>query len=217
MFASGATAGPVTYNGVTFPQGDISFADEVVSFTLGTGGVTLPHQNPDNALGAPDYNNVSNCETFATDPAENCTFVSLGNGGELVLRFTDNALTGSGDDSFDLWIFEVGPLVEPTKVDISKDGMEWFNVGSVGGATAGIDIDAFGFGPSDLFFFVRLTDICSGGACTGRTAGADIDAVGAISTVAVSVPAPGPLALLGLAFGLLGTMRMRAKVRRPLQ
>ncbi len=213
-FASGAAAGPVVYDGVTFPQGDISFADEVVSFTLGGGGVTEQHQNPNNALGPPDYNNVPNCEPSVSNPAGNCTFVSLGSGGELVLRFTNNALTGSGDDSPDLWIFEVGPLVEPTLVDVSKNGSDWFNVGSVEGATAGIDLDAFGFGPSDLFFFVRLTDICTGSACTGRTAGADIDAVGAISTVAVSVPAPGTLPLLALALGLLGAMRTRGKVDR---
>lgn len=214
--ASTATAGPVVYDGVTFPQGDISFADRVVSFTLGDGGVTAPHQNPDNALGPPDYDGVFNCETLGAPQGENCTFVSLGNGGQLVLEFTDNALTGSSDDGLDLWIFEVGPLVEPTLVDISKDGIEWFHVGGVGGATSGIDIDAFGFGPSDLFYFVRLTDNCSGSACTGRTAGADIDAVGAISTVAVSVPEPGSLVLLGMALGLFGAMRLqRARTTLP--
>ncbi|ENO75174.1 hypothetical protein C664_17837 [Thauera sp. 63] len=133
--------------------------------------------------------------------------MSLGAGGRLVLRFTDNSLTGSGDNGLDLWIFEVGPDVEDTIVDISKDGSNWFNVGSVFGATSGIDIDAFGFGTSDFFSYIRLTDVLTEGATTGTTVGADIDAVGAISSAppVVSVPEPGVLALLGislLAFGL---------------
>jgi hypothetical protein len=64
-------------------------------------------------------------------------------------------------------------------VDISKDGVILHNVDQTGGATAGIDIDAFGFGPEDLFQYVRLTDIC---CASGPTAGADITAVGAITT-----------------------------------
>lgn len=215
LFALSTTANAiaVTYDGVEFPQGDSSFADLVVDFTLGGGGVTEPHQNPLNALGAPDYDGVSNCSNH-TSPAADCTFVSLGAGGSLTLGFTTNALTGSGDDSDDLWIFEVGPLVEPTAVEISADGVLWHDVGSVGGATAGINIDAFGFGPEDLFHFVRLTDICSGGACTGRTAGADIDAVGAISTVLVTpdptpVPTPAPLTLLLGGLVAMGLWRRR--------
>ena len=58
------------------------------------------------------------------------------------------------------------------------------------GSSAGIDIDAFGFGPSDQFAFVRLTDDPDEGGQSGIFLGADIDAVGAISTVAIAPPAP---------------------------
>ena len=56
------------------------------------------------------------------------------------------------------------------------------DIGKVFGATSGIDIDAFGFGPADEFRFVRLTDDPNEGETIGPLLGADIDAVGAISS-----------------------------------
>lgn len=224
LFGGSAVATPLWYdqtgevsenNGVFFPQGVDSFADSVIDYSLGGGGVTAPHTNPNQALGAPNYDGQPNCANHS-DPFNDCTFVSLGSDGSLTLKFETNALTGSGDDSIDLWVFEVGPLVEPTLVDISADGMNWFNVGQTSGATSGVDLDAFGFGPGDEFQYVRLTDLCAqgpSGACTGRTAGADITAVGAISTVLRDpqpVPAPTPLALILAGLAGLGLRRRSA-------
>ncbi|MCA9225914.1 MAG: hypothetical protein KDA47_09900, partial [Planctomycetales bacterium] len=62
------------------------------------------------------------------------------------------------------------------------DGTAFFAVGKASGANGAIDLDAFGFGPNDLFRFVRLTDDASQGSSTGLTVGADIDAIGAISS-----------------------------------
>jgi len=182
--------------GTDFPQGAISFADAVVSYSVGGGGVTAPHQVANNAVGLPDYAGSTSC-------AATCPYVSLGDGGSIVLQFVDNRLTGSGNSALDLWIFEVGPDVEDTFVEISKDGITYTSVGKVFGSTAGIDIDAFGFGIADEFAFIRLTDDTNEGGQTGETAGADIDSVGAISTVQrTTVPEPGILALLGL--GVVG-------------
>ncbi len=167
-----------TYRNVTFPQGDISFADEVVSFRPGTPKPTEPHLGAQNALGVPDWlAGKNNCRTQSE-----CSFVSLGSGGELVVRFTDNVLTGSGDSEIDLWIMEVGPDVEDMTVDISTDGINWRSVGAIGGGKSGVDIDAYGFGPETAFTYVRLTDDPNKGGRTGPTAGADVDAIGAIST-----------------------------------
>jgi hypothetical protein len=191
---SGA-AQAVLIGGVDFPQGAVSFADAVTSYdpVINSNQPSAPHRVPENALGVPDYAGVNSC-------GATCSFVSLGDGGSITLRFTDNALTGSGSNALDLWIFEVGPDVEDTFVEISKDGTAWSSVGKVGGATAGVDIDAFGFGLSDQFLFVRLRDDPLLDGQSGATVGADIDAVGAISTVQISVPEPGTLALLAGAF-----------------
>lgn len=190
--------------GTDFPQGAISFADTVVSFAPGTGGLTTPHLGTFNALGIPDYAGVTDCPSQAA-----CPYVSLGSGGSIVLRFDDNRLTGSGDSSPDLWIFEVGPDVEDTFVDISTNGSDWHAVGKVLGSTRGVDLDHYGFGPDAQFTYVRLTDDPHEGSTSGVTVGADIDAVGAISTV--PVPEPGTWAMLLVGLGLLGVMGRRGQ------
>jgi hypothetical protein len=208
LAAPAVRADPITVHGVTFPQGFTSFADVVVSydpFISGSGQPTAPYRIPGEALGAPDY-----------PEGPTVGHASLGDGGSITLGFTDNSLTGSGTAGFDLWIFEVGPDVEDTFVEISKNGTMWFPVGKVYGATSGIDIDAFGFGPSDFFSFVRLTDDTNEGDQSGASVGADIDAIGAISSappVDPENPVPEPASLLLFGTGLLGA-RLFCRRRR---
>lgn len=193
--------------GVEFPQGELSFADSVVSYTVGSGGVTAANALPANALGLPDYVSGGAC----TGLPEECSFVSLGSGGELILRFIDNVLTGSGNADPDLWIFEVGPDVESTYVSVSSNGVEWHGVGLIQGSTRSVDLDAFGFGPGSHFAFVRLVDNEGQGGSSGASVGADIDAVGAISTLAV-VPLPAAVWLFAGALATLAAFR-RGRVR----
>lgn len=184
-----------TQGGAEFPEGVVSFTDTLVTYTPGLVGAnpTDPHRGAFNALGLPDYAGINSCPSQA-----GCRFVSLGDGGSLVLRFDDNKLTGNGDNALDLWVFEVGPDIEDTFVDISMEGLIWHPVGKVFGSTAGIDIDAFGFTAADQFAFIRLTDDTNEGGQSGSTVGADIDAVGAISAVVTSVPEPGTFGLMGV-------------------
>jgi hypothetical protein len=167
-----------SFSGVNFPGGAISFADKVVSYEPSFGGyppTTTQYMDTNLALGAPDctYSDASNA-------------LSLGGGGRVTFQFVDNILTGSGNNTLDLYIFEIGNTFansgsEPTSVEISTDGVNFISVGRVAGGTSGIDIDSFGFTPNDSFYYVRLTDV---GGSTARTAyvGADIDAIGAVST-----------------------------------
>ena len=178
------------FGGIDFPQGAASFVDVVISYEPSFGGGPEPtHGNfvdPTSALGPPDHSGGS----------RGTGAVSLGKGGRITLKFTDNLLTGSDDNSPDLHIFEVGPDVEDTFVEISKDGNTWFAIGKVFGSTSSIDIDTFGYGLTDQFSFVRLRDDPNEGNSTGDTVGADIDAVGAIATEII--PEPSALVLLGI-------------------
>ncbi len=77
----------------------------------------------------------------------------------------------------------VGDLLPDLQAQqISRNGQDWISLGRLVGNTDGIDIDAAGFGPSDYFWYVRVTDDPNSGGSSGSSAGADIDAIGALST-----------------------------------
>jgi outer membrane protein OmpA-like peptidoglycan-associated protein len=156
---------------VVFPLGDASFADEVVSFTVGTPPPRDPRwADPKTTVGPPDV------EPRVVDP-KSPKGVVLGCSGTLVVRFTDNVLVDVAGP--DLYVFEVGPAIEPTRLAISQDGTTWTEVGAISGGTAAIDI-AKVVKPGDRYRFVRLTDLKR--ACGGPFPGADIDAIGAIGS-----------------------------------
>lgn len=184
LLVTSLQANAVRIGGVEFPQGDYSFADELVSYNPSAGGGATPsaaNAQATHALDAPEV--PGNTAVLACTLADNCPFVSLGDGGSVVLNFADNFLTGSNSPAPDLWVFEVGPDIESTYVEISKDGKTWLKVGRIAGTTASIDLDAYGFTASDAFSYVKLTDDPTQGGKTGASVGADIDAIGAISTI----------------------------------
>lgn len=160
-----------SYDGVFFPRGPDSFADRLISLTYNDAtGVTAPYNDGGRAIGPPDN-----------------TPMALGNtpnGGTtsaLIVEFVDNRLIDNLGD--DLYIFEIGPQVESTTVDISIDGVTWYSLGTIQGSTRGVDLANFNhLPPGALFRFVRLGD-APGSATSGAPyGGPDIDAVAAIST-----------------------------------
>lgn len=160
---------------ICFPAGNISFADEVISYRPGKPFPVKNFSYPKQALGPPN-----NRPLYESNTQVRQNFVSLGCGGTLVVRFTDNALVDVPGP--DLYVFEIGSDVEPSHLWISKNGTEWVDIGEIKGATAAIDISRF-VKPGDQFRYVRLTDLKS--RCVKTWGGADIDAVGAIGAVGV--------------------------------
>lgn len=153
-------------NRVVFPNGTASFADEVVEYRPGSPGPRKAGKTPAAVLGVPD------------DPKKESSLV-LGVGGSVTVRFTDNALVDVPGP--DLYLFEVGPDVEATTVEISADGVTWIAAGRADGSLSQIDLQGCAV-PGEVYRYVRLTDDPAQGGKSGRSPGADIDAVGAIGT-----------------------------------
>lgn len=115
---------------IFFPLGDISFADEVVSFSVGNPAPIKGADIPNQVINIPDY-----------DEKNDKNYTTLGYGGELVVKFTDNTLYDV--NGYDLFILEIEPSIEPVDVYISKNGVEWVSVGRTGGGLSKIDISKY--------------------------------------------------------------------------
>ena len=189
---------------VTFPNGEISFADRVIRYNPLYSDGPIPTDtkfiDPESALGPPD---------FPVSGSDEVGSVSLGRGGLIELLFADNRITNSGDSNPDLYVFEIGELEDSLVAlratpntertlealcdsngdgsldacDANDDG--YLEVGRISGLTSSLDIDSFfpGFKARDLEFdAVQLIDVFDHSQQNGKTVGADIDAVGAISS-----------------------------------
>ncbi|MDB4293531.1 hypothetical protein N9954_09010, partial [Maribacter sp.] len=146
---------------VYLPLGKLSFADKVIRAYH----PDLNVLNLYNVIGPPDVVEDNGAMTVTGE-------YSIGKAGTLTIEFTDNALTDVNGS--DLYIFEIGK-VEPTNLEISKDGITWIKVGKIDGGVSEVDIAKF-VQPGDLFYYVRLTDLEQHSALPG----ADVDAIAAI-------------------------------------
>ena len=172
----------------------LSFADTVIDYFNNCANNTSI--DPSAALGVPDYDNTS------------ATHVSLGNGGYVKLGFVNNTLTNSGTSAADLYVFEVGPQVEASTIElhpldgstetaviaaglVDSDADGFYEFGGIGGSTADVDIDAIVPGhPAGSLFFDAIKVVDAPGNCSTDTPGADIDAVCALSSLDCSIGAP---------------------------
>ena len=151
-------------NYVTIPGGAASCATRVVRFTPGNPWTSDPRaMNPDDTLGAPDY-----------DSSQDINYLNLGIGGVLVLEFDIYVYDGPGND---IYVFEIGPDVEATRVEVSEDCVNWIYVGDADGSVSGVDMN--GKVPANgRYKYVRITDIRG---VDSSWPGADIDAVAFIN------------------------------------
>ncbi|WP_084677521.1 OmpA family protein [Altibacter lentus] len=156
------------YSSIYLPLGKISFADSIVSFTMGDPPPLEKYADPQQSLHEPNYKNYHSAK-----------FLSLGCKGSITLAFTDNGFMNLPGN--DLYIFEVGPSKESAKIEISVDGNEWLYAGTIAGGKSIIDLSDENIETETVFYYMRITDLQD--LCKSKSAGADIDAVGAINSV----------------------------------
>ena len=169
-------AQPTTYAGVTFPLGDLSFADRAILYVAAS-CVDRPYSNANAALGPPDCcdnpcQGCAGCDPCAV--ALGFRLSEIDDRGYLVLGFTDNILRDVAGD--DLFVYITNDKL--CRVEISSDGSNYILVGEVSGYPAGIDIAPF-VTSDQTFRFVRLSDVPADedrSPCPGPS----IDAVGAM-------------------------------------
>jgi outer membrane protein OmpA-like peptidoglycan-associated protein len=156
-----------------FPMGAASFADSVILYDPGAPG-EIPGNDPDpkyqkaaSSLGVPNY-----------DASQDTGSVSLGRGGCIVLKFSDNILiNGTGPD---LIVFLSDSNSEEVHVLVSQDGEVYRSIGIVSKEYPFADISPRGESGS-RYSYIKLRDNPDGDKNTLKL-GADIDAVGAINT-----------------------------------
>lgn len=152
------------------PDGEYSFATRVVEFIHGNPWTKVENrQQTEAVLGEPDQ---------VTDKGPYS--LTLGAGGILTVEFNIQIADGEGDD---LYIFEQGPQMEDTKVELSSDLVTWYEVGVAKGSTAGLDIK--GKVPEGKSFrYLRLTDMKE--YTSGNYPGAEIDAIAGLNVKPVT-------------------------------
>lgn len=157
---------------VFIPLGKIAFADTAIHFNPGNPSAHPPFNSPENSLGEPDFT------TYRTNTPK---YVSIGCNGSLTVKFTDNGFIDVPGP--DLVFFEIGPSIEPFRLEISTDGIKWYKLGNVTGGKSHVDIGEFIRQTPNrkIYYYVRITDLKH--FCKGPTPGSDIDAIGAIGAV----------------------------------
>jgi hypothetical protein len=187
----GAVSESATYFGVTFPQGDLAFADRVVDY-MAASCVRDAYDDPEEALGPPDAcssgcEGCDGCDTNAVSLGFRLSV--LDHRGYLIIEFVDNILIDVVGP--DLFVYITNN--NPARVEISSNGFNYIFVGETVGYPGAIDIGPY-VGEGTEFRFVRLSDVPADedhSECPGPS----IDAIGAMG--------PAVQLAVGEAFGSL--------------
>ncbi|MDZ4833100.1 MAG: hypothetical protein SGJ27_04795 [Candidatus Melainabacteria bacterium] len=158
---------------IYFSAGAEAFADEAVEYKVGKKKPPHLWETPDPALGTPNFRDHEG-DRLARKPS----FAALGAGGSITLRFTDNSVIDFPGP--DLYVFEPLENQSPIKVEVSRDGKFWIDLGADLRTASEIDIAGKG-GKNAIYNFVRITDL-SDVDPADQWPGADIDAVGALNS-----------------------------------
>lgn len=112
---------------VDYGQND-PYADEVVSFIPGEDYSFFGSEYfPNNVIGPPDRSRHISVASPSNDPQE---VLSLGTGGEIIVRFTDNVVVNGPGVDFTIFenpfeIFGGGTFIEAGIVSVSRNGISW--------------------------------------------------------------------------------------------
>lgn len=140
------------------------WADRVVAHTPGDGFSSGAREVQDarRVLAVPDCAEGATEHTCGLDQADGPRgFLSLGDGGLVEVAFVDNVLVGDGDQATpDLFVYEVGPAAEATRVTIvAADGTEVQLFDPSGSDACGNDPDATGDQATTLVGDISGVDI----------------------------------------------------------
>jgi len=165
---------PDSVTQVTVPAGKFAFADSVILYDPGAPGRETgdepdkKYQKPENALGLPDMQSDSG-------------FVSLGRGGTIILKFSDNCIIDKPGP--DLSIFMKAEKSESAKVWVSRKGRFYQFAGIVDSKNTLIDLE--GKVSDGIYQFVKIRDASENSPDTSGALGIDIDAVCALNSMII--------------------------------
>jgi hypothetical protein len=155
-------------------------ADRVIAFNPGPGAQS-EYSEPDRLLGEPDLVEEPCCQGM----------VQLGQGGSVLLAFTDNTiLNGDGPD---FAVYGESAKDDSLLIEVSDDGLIWYAYPETDESPGGLDLADVAL---DRAVYVRLTDVQP-----ATSSGAEVDAVVALhngSPLGTLPPLPDAVARLDL-------------------
>lgn len=134
-------------------------ADQVIAYNPGP-GFQARYGTPEALLGAPDARGSSCCQGM----------VQLGQGGSVLLAFTDNAIVDG--DGPDFQVYGESARDDYLLIEMSADGVHWYAYPKVSESPEGLDLATAGL---ERAVYVRLTDLQP-----ATETGAEVDAIVAL-------------------------------------